>query len=1205
MATVIRTLDFLPEIFQTPTNQQFLSATLDQLVNPPNLQKIQGYVGNRFGYGVNANDHYVTEPDATRTNYQLDPGVVFTASADSINPPAGTATDFISYPGMLNAITTAGGLANNNSRLFNSQFYSWDSFTNLDPLINFNQYYWAPQGLPAVTVAAAIVYDATNYIVTPESDGYQISVAGTGVGSINPTLTFIRGGTYTFYVNQSTQFWIQGEPGVLVANPSNPSQNVRQIYGVENNGAETGTVTFTVPAADAQSQYSSLQGNNLVSVVSNVPYQDINGQLVSSLRGIDGVTSLNGLTLMFYNTGIPNEEGFTGSFFDKGQNGQAYDANDNTLTTPQSINITATATSGNLITCSSTADLVVNQAVTFTGTAFGTLIPSTTNNDVLYFVSSITSPTQFTVALQLNGSEVVMQDAAGSMTCNINQGLYQQGYISQVNFNFYKITYIGDPSNPIISLSVASAIPVNQIISAVYGNTYGGARFFLDQYGNIEEIPYISAPLNTLYYQDGSNPNAVGVINLIEANISNQLDVDTQILGKTNFTSTNGVAFTNGLKVQFNGDVVPTSYLSGQYYVQGVGIAIQLLPVTDFLVPEPFTGSIYNLWDSAHWDIDNFDDTLYIPTVPDYITIAREALNRNPWSRSNRWFHIDVIKATAQYNNNPAIVTAYATQENKAARPIIEFYPNLELFNYGTVGVGAIDFIDFRTTDCLNLVAGQPVYYPDVDVYTNYNATINNPFTTTATFTTPTNMNGSTSYAQMTSVTVNSDGLFVAVGYDGSNYPVYATSIDGSIWTTPALMNGSTSVAQMISVTVNSAGLFVAVGYDGSNYPVYATSSDGSTWTTPALMNGSTSYAQMTSVTVNSAGLFVAVGYDNNFYPLYATSSDGSIWTTPVYMNGSVTSAIMTGVTVNADGLFVAVGYDNNLYPLYATSSDGSTWTTPALMNGSTSYAIMTSVTVNSAGLFVAVGYDSSYISLYATSTDGRIWTTPAPMNGSSGGAQMTSVTVNSDGLFVAVGVAWFPVDGYPVYTTSVDGSTWTALATMGSSATPQAPFGVAVNSDGLFVAVGIDASNSPIYADATITRIATTTTTVTVPANAVTGTFVVGMYINDSLNILPPNTQITKIEGTTTLTLTVAWLNPAIIVGQSKISIVADPKSNTNYALFSGARVLFAADPNENTKIYVVSFSTISEGSTPVITLSEAPNGQLIEDNVVAVIRG
>ena len=73
----IRTLNFLPEIFQTPTNAQFLSATLDQLVNPPVTTKIQGYVGSKFGYGINANDYYVTEPNKTRTDYQLDPGVVF------------------------------------------------------------------------------------------------------------------------------------------------------------------------------------------------------------------------------------------------------------------------------------------------------------------------------------------------------------------------------------------------------------------------------------------------------------------------------------------------------------------------------------------------------------------------------------------------------------------------------------------------------------------------------------------------------------------------------------------------------------------------------------------------------------------------------------------------------------------------------------------------------------------------------------------------------------------------------------------------------------------------------------------------------------------------------------------------------------------------------------------------------------------------
>jgi hypothetical protein len=98
MATRIRTLNFLPEIFKTPTNAQFLAATLDQLVAQPNTKKIQGYVGSKFGYGVNATDYYVTEPTKVRTDYQLDPGVVFLKENDT------TANDFISYPGIIDGI---------------------------------------------------------------------------------------------------------------------------------------------------------------------------------------------------------------------------------------------------------------------------------------------------------------------------------------------------------------------------------------------------------------------------------------------------------------------------------------------------------------------------------------------------------------------------------------------------------------------------------------------------------------------------------------------------------------------------------------------------------------------------------------------------------------------------------------------------------------------------------------------------------------------------------------------------------------------------------------------------------------------------------------------------------------------------------------------------------------------------------------------
>ena len=77
MATRIRTLNFLPDVFQTQTNTQFLSATLDQIVDQPNTMRIEGYVGSKFGYGINAKDKYVIEPTKIRQNYQLDPGVIF------------------------------------------------------------------------------------------------------------------------------------------------------------------------------------------------------------------------------------------------------------------------------------------------------------------------------------------------------------------------------------------------------------------------------------------------------------------------------------------------------------------------------------------------------------------------------------------------------------------------------------------------------------------------------------------------------------------------------------------------------------------------------------------------------------------------------------------------------------------------------------------------------------------------------------------------------------------------------------------------------------------------------------------------------------------------------------------------------------------------------------------------------------------------
>ena len=291
MVTQVRTLDFLPEVFRTDTNAQFLAATLDQLVAQPDLQRVEGFIGQKYGYSIEPTDRYVFEPTQTRENYQLDPSVVF------LKTDTQTAQDFISYPGMIDALKNNGAITDNNNRLFESQYYSWDSFVDLDKIVNYSQYYWLPYGPDAVSVNTNTIYLNDNYNVVYSDTGYTIN----NIAQKNPSITLLRGGTYTFQVDQSTQFWIQGVPGVSGYGLS-PNTSTRDVLGVTNNGASVGTVTFTVPAKDAQQQYD-LPGNNTVDIVSTLNYSAINGQTAAAVGNIDGVTQLNGKTLMFYDNG--------------------------------------------------------------------------------------------------------------------------------------------------------------------------------------------------------------------------------------------------------------------------------------------------------------------------------------------------------------------------------------------------------------------------------------------------------------------------------------------------------------------------------------------------------------------------------------------------------------------------------------------------------------------------------------------------------------------------------------------------------------------------------------------------------------------------------------------------------------------------------------------------------------------------------------
>lgn len=268
-----RSVDFLPEIFQTSTNKQVLAATLDQLIQEPQLKQIQGFVGRRVGPGVIPGDYYVAEPTATRTNYQLEPGVV---QIDPTN--SNKVVDAITYPGITDALTLQGAVTQNADQLYTSEYYAWDPFVDFDKYVNYAQYYWLPGGPDAVDVFTGAVPTTDNFVVTRANGAYTF----TGISGENPTLTLVRGGNYTFQIaqneassvnfrvsNQGTSAWlidyeinptltlVRGNTYTftLVSTPALPfyiktqqTLGINNLFtdGVTNNGAATGTITFTV-----------------------------------------------------------------------------------------------------------------------------------------------------------------------------------------------------------------------------------------------------------------------------------------------------------------------------------------------------------------------------------------------------------------------------------------------------------------------------------------------------------------------------------------------------------------------------------------------------------------------------------------------------------------------------------------------------------------------------------------------------------------------------------------------------------------------------------------------------------------------------------------------------------------------------------------------------------------------------------------------
>ena len=486
---ITKTINFLPAVFQTETNQKFLNATLDQLVTEPNLRPINGYVGRQFAPGYNGESNYITEPDKERQYYQLEPSVV-------VKNPITNEIDFHStYLETLQKLKFYGTNTNNQSRLWGNEFYSYDPKINLDAFINFGQYYWVPNGPDSVSVFSSSVPLDKTFFIYPNANDKDYNISGYGAAQ-NPEIILARGGTYTFNVNQPGKpFWLQTDPGTSGRQLNNNNLSSRGVLGVTNNGTDKGLVTFTVPKADAQDFYVNLPLLQVVDLATDLSYTQVQSKLLSIFLqehgGIDGQkANLNGKYLIFAKQYLDDADWQSNGLFDSSLN---------------------------------------------------------------------------------PGFDTIAYDNGTTVDPTYRYGVWKINLTDSGTDDF------------VIDLTFEQAIPLNNKVIVQSGISYGNTQWYTDVMSVLTEVPVVTSLLDYLYYQDGVVESQVGTIKIVDVG-SSYIDVDRDIVGKTNYISPNGITFTNGLKIKFDTSVTPTKYQDNEYYVEGVGKAIVLVPVSDLII---------------------------------------------------------------------------------------------------------------------------------------------------------------------------------------------------------------------------------------------------------------------------------------------------------------------------------------------------------------------------------------------------------------------------------------------------------------------------------------------------------------------------------------------------------------------------------------------------------------------------------------------
>ena len=308
---------------------------------------------------------------------------------------------------------------------------------------------------------------------------------------------------------------------------------------------------------------------------------------------------------------------------------------------------------------------------------------------------------------------------------------HPDGLTKNPTLNLYRgQTYrfeINAPGNP-LSIALYRGVDPNELLddSSILNQTYTEGvtlipdtddillnqdDFVAEDYiekGILEFTIPDNAP-DTLYFISQYDLNISSRLQISNIDAASKIDVENEILDKKTYTTSDGWALSNGMKVYFIGDVTPAKYAEGIWYVEGVGDEIRLIAAEDLQVPAIFTNDSIVPFDKNGFDRVPYGNAKSFAGTKDYIVVNKSSPDRNPWARYNRWFHKDVVTKSAELNGQSFDLP----EENRAKRPIIEFDTGLKLFNFGAKAKDNIDLIDTYTNDVKSKIEGQPGYSVD------------------------------------------------------------------------------------------------------------------------------------------------------------------------------------------------------------------------------------------------------------------------------------------------------------------------------------------------------------------------------------------------------------------------------------------------------------------------------------------------------------